>query len=94
MSLVRLNKAFRGQKFNRSRLHASLTACRSGGQATREGTSAISARTASRMTDTTDRVFIPMTTGLTQDPEHWRDRAHEARIRAGLQPTPPSKPSN
>ena len=32
----------------------------------------------------------PMTTGLT-DPKHWRDRAHEARIRAGELNDPEAK---
>ena len=32
-----------------------------------------------------------MTTGLTDDPQHWRDRAHEARIRAGELNDPEAK---
>jgi hypothetical protein len=33
----------------------------------------------------------PMTTGLTDDPKQWRDRAHEARIRAGELNDPEAK---
>ena len=32
-----------------------------------------------------------MTTGLTDDPKHWRNRAHEARIRAGELNDPEAK---
>jgi len=32
-----------------------------------------------------------MTTGLTDDPKHWRSRAHEARIRAGELNDPEAK---
>jgi hypothetical protein len=39
----------------------------------------------------THRVFNLMTTGLTDDPEHWRDRAHEARTRAGQLNDPEAK---
>jgi len=33
--------------------------------------------------DDTHRMLDHMTPGLTDDTKHWRDRAHEARIRAG-----------
>jgi hypothetical protein len=32
-----------------------------------------------------------MATGLSDDPEHWRNRAHEARIRAGELNDPEAK---
>ena len=39
----------------------------------------------------THGMFDHMTTGLTDDPKHWRDRAHEARIRAGELNDPEAK---
>ena len=36
-------------------------------------------------------MFEQMTTGLTDDPKHWRNRAHEARIRAGELNDPEAK---
>jgi len=41
--------------------------------------------------DDTYRVFDQMTTGLTEDPKHWRDRAREARTRAGELNDPEAK---
>jgi hypothetical protein len=37
------------------------------------------------------RMFYQMMTGRTDDPRHWRDRAHEARIRASELNDPEAK---
>jgi hypothetical protein len=39
----------------------------------------------------THRMFDHMRTGLTDDPKHWRNRAHEARIRASELNDPEAK---
>ena len=41
--------------------------------------------------DDTHPVFNLMTPGLTDDPKHWRDCAHEARTRAGELNDPEAK---
>jgi hypothetical protein len=41
--------------------------------------------------DDTHRVFNLMTPAPTDDPKHWRDRAHEARARAGELNDPEAK---
>jgi hypothetical protein len=64
---------------DRCKGHVSRTL--NGGQAPHEGTSAISAVLALRRRCAPRG--NPMATGLADDPKRWRDRAQEARARAG-----------